>query len=157
MRFPLPATLHLRRLPAQAEGQRRRLSSAWEQKGTLQPGNPKGTVHSNGAFTRFAVIPHASSANARCHIVCAGHWGGAYIYGTQAGVQYIESILKEKFLDDAAKHAHGYSSNMVESLNNIIHKAAPKRLNLSKSYVGRADVAILTHELGHTVRTRRCG
>ena len=34
----------------------------------------------------------------------------------------------------------------------MIHKAAPKRLNLSASYIGRADPAVLEHELGHAVR-----
>ena len=44
---------------------------------------------------------------------------------------------------------------MAESVNNIIHAKAPKRIDLRTSYVGRADTAVLEHELGADVSSAR--
>jgi hypothetical protein len=65
----------------------------------------------------------------------------------------IESIY-EKFLAAPESYVHGTSTNALESLHNSQHALASKRLNLSKSYVARTNVAIALKCMSLSVRLK---
>ena len=74
----------------------------------------------------------------------------------QKAVEAIKALITTRFVQQHEKFEHTFTSNMAESINNVIHTKAPKRIDFSASYVGLADTAVLEHALGHAVSAHSC-
>ena len=61
-------------------------------------------------------------------------------------------LVFEDYKEDPTKLFSGYTTNHNESLNNIITKYAPKRINFAKNYGWRADLAMLEISKGPAVK-----
>ena len=51
----------------------------------------------------------------------------------------------DPYIENASKYVGGACSNVCEAINNKITVYAPKRINFSSAYIGRASLALLVH------------
>ena len=70
---------------------------------------------------------------------------------TMEEIQPLEKIFRE-YINKAFEYIEKRSMNRIESLNSVIAKYAPKRINFSRNYCWRADLAMLEVWFGSVIK-----